>query len=89
MSIGSILLGLALVVAGIAFVKFTFQITNFTGRQDWIESIAGSGQTYGVYKLLGVALVLLGLLIATGFGINVLNWVFSPLRALFHYGAGD
>ncbi len=69
--------------AGVGMVKYTFALTNFTGRQDWIEKYAGGGQTYSVYKLFGVALVLIGILVATGFGANVMNFFFAPILNTF------
>jgi hypothetical protein len=78
-----LLIGLPMVAAGIAFVKFSFQISNFTGAQEWIERYVGAGMTNGVYKLFGVALVVLGIFIATGFGSNVMNFLFSPLLHVF------
>jgi uncharacterized membrane protein YidH (DUF202 family) len=84
MSITGILIGLGLLVAGVAFVKYTFAIVNFTGRQDWLEKFTGPGTTYGDYKLLGVLLVILGILTATGFGVDVMNWMLSPLKSVFH-----
>lgn len=73
-----------MVVIGVLFVKYTFNITNMTGRQDWLEKYTGSGSTYGVYKIFGVLLVCVGILWATGFGTNVIDFVFSPLKSVFH-----
>ena len=83
MSLTQIIIGVIMVGLGVLAVKYTFQLVNLTGRQQWIENITGSGSTYGVFKLFGVALVLLGLLVATGFGNDVLNFIFSPLRRIF------
>ena len=83
MSFSSFLIGLAMTVLGVGMVKYTFQVMNFTGRQDWIERYAGSGSTYGVFKIFGVALVIGGILFATGFGNDVLNFILSPLLNAF------
>src|SRR5580704_7652141 len=82
-SIQHLLIGLAVLAAGIALVKYSFQAVNITGPQHWLERYTGSGSTYGMYKLLGVAMVILGLLIATGFGNNVLETLLSPLKGVF------
>ena len=82
-NLGHLLIGIIMIAGGIAMVKYTFQLTNITGRQDWLERYTGSGSTYGVYKLFGVFLVLVGILFATGFGNNVLDFLFSPLRSVF------
>lgn len=78
-----ILVGLGFVAAGAAMVKYTFQMVNITGTQDWIENITGTGSTYGVYKIFGVLLVVAGLMFATGLGNNLLDFLFSPLRHIF------
>jgi len=93
MTFASILVGLAMTAAGVGMVKYTFQMTNFTGRQEWIEKYAGSGSTYSVYKLFGVALVIVGILVATGFGNDVMNFFFAPflntLRPLVQQKTGN
>jgi hypothetical protein len=82
-NIGHILIGLFMIGAGILFVKFTFKIVGITGNQQWLEKYTGSGSTYGIYKLFGVFLVIIGILFATGFGNNVLDFMFSPLKSIF------
>ena len=83
-NLGHILIGLFMVGAGILFVKYTFRIVGMTGNQDWLERYTGSGSTYGIFKLFGVFLVIIGVLFATGFGNNVLDFLFSPLKSVFH-----
>jgi hypothetical protein len=82
-SLGGLLIGSGLIIIGVVTVKYTFQAVNLTGRQDWIEKYTGSGSTYGVYKIFGVILVLAGILTATGFGGNVMNFLLTPLYNLF------
>ena len=84
MTISGILIGLTMIVLGVLFVKYTFNIVNMTGRQDWIEKYTGGGSTYGVFKIFGVLLVIVGILWATGFGANVMDFVFAPLKNIFH-----
>ena len=72
-----------LIGAGILSLKYNFQIVNNTSRLEWIESKLGAGSTFLVYKLLSILLVLAGILYLTGFGPNVLTWLFSPLRSVF------
>ena len=83
-SITGLLIGLSMVVAGVLFVKFSFQILGFTGNQQWLERYTGSGSTNGMYKLFGVALILFGFMIAGGFGDNVMNFLLSPFKSVFH-----
>jgi hypothetical protein len=82
-SVSNLFIGLAMVGAGVLGVKFTFQIVNMTGSQDWLERYTGSGSTYGVYKIVSVLLIFIGLLVATGFGDNFMNFIFSPLKSVF------
>ena len=82
-SFTNLLIGLGLISAGILGVKYTFQIANFTGPQDWLERFTGSGSTYGIYKILAVLVALSGLLTATGFGDNLISLLLSPLKGLF------
>jgi hypothetical protein len=79
----NIITGLVMTILGVVGVKYTFQLVNITGSQDWIERFAGPGTTYGIYKLFSVVLVLIGILIATGFGNPVMEFLFSPLKGLF------
>jgi hypothetical protein len=75
--------GILLTAVGVALLRFNFQIVGYTGRQDWIESKMGSGSTYFVYQVFAIIITLGGLIYAAGFGDNVLNWLFSPLKGVF------
>ena len=75
--------GLGMVIAGICFVKFSYSILKFTGEQAWLERYVGAGNTNGFYKIFGAILVLIGLLVATGFGNNVMEFIFGPFKSLF------
>jgi hypothetical protein len=86
-SFSHLLIGIGFVVAGILMVKYTFAIMNMTGRQEWIEKYTGGGTTYGIFKLFGIVLVLVGLLFATGFGNNLMEFLFSPLVHIFAPGS--
>lgn len=72
-----------MVAVGTLMVKYTFWLSNTTGPLQWLENYTGGGSTYGIYKLLGVILALIGLMVATGLGDNVMNFLFSPLKQLF------
>jgi hypothetical protein len=86
-SFSHLLIGIGLVVAGILMVKYTFAIMNMTGRQEWIEKYTGGGTTYSIFKLFGIVLVLVGLLFATGFGNNLMDFLFSPLVHILQPGS--
>jgi hypothetical protein len=82
-SFTNLIIGLAMIAVGILMVKYTFWLANTTGPMQWLERYTGGGSTYGIYKLFGVILAILGLLIATGFGDNVMGFIFSPLKGVF------
>lgn len=82
-SFSHIVIGLIMTALGVLMVKYTFWLVNTTGPQQWIERYTGSGSTYGIYKLVGILLALLGLLYATGFGNNVLEFLLSPFKSVF------
>jgi hypothetical protein len=87
-SLTGLLVGLAMVGFGLLTLKYTFWLHNTTGPQSWIERYLGSGSTYGVYKILGVLLVIIGVLVGTGFGDNVMGFFFAPLVNIFRAGGG-
>ena len=76
-------IGIAMMALGVLGVKYTFWLHNVTGPQNWLERYTGSGSTYGIYKILSTLLVITGILVATGFGNNVMSFIFSPFLNLF------
>jgi len=87
-TVGHLLIGLAMVGLGIVFVRFSFTVLRITGQQAWLEKYTGSGSTNGMYKLFGIALILLGLLFGTGFGNDVMNFLLSPFSGIFKNVSG-
>ena len=85
-TLSGIITGLALVAVGFLCLRYTWQLMNFTGSQDWIESKLGSGSTYGTYKVFALLIVVIGILETVGLLHGVLNWLFTPLRGLFPQG---
>ncbi|HEX3082798.1 MAG TPA: hypothetical protein VHQ86_06155 [Candidatus Saccharimonadia bacterium] len=83
-SFSHLIIGLVMMGLGILGVKYTFWIHNLTGPQQWLERYTGSGSTYGVYKIFFALLVCVGILFASGFGDNVMGFLFSPFTRLFH-----
>lgn len=82
-SFAHLLIGLSMAGLGVVGVKWTYPIMNATGRQFWLEKYTGSGSTYGVYKIGSVLLIMFGILVATGFGDAVMNFLLSPLYHIF------
>ncbi len=81
--ISRIFFGLLAVAIGIAGLKYNFALTNTFPRLEFFERNLGAGSSYGVYKILCLVLVLGGLLFIFGFGPGIVNWLLSPLTALF------
>ncbi len=83
-SFSHLFIGLAMAAIGVLGVKYTFWLHNVTGPQMWLERYTGSGSTYGIYKIFFALLVVIGILFASGFGDNVMRFIFSPITGLFH-----
>ena len=81
-------IGLIVLVLGIAMVKYSYQVANYTGRQAWIENRLGSGSTYFAYKMFGLLSIFIGVLYATGLSGAFGNWIFSPLSGFFSPARG-
>jgi hypothetical protein len=79
-------IGLTMAILGVLGVKYTFWIHNQTGPIGFIEKYAGGGSTYGVLKILFALMVMVGILWGSGFGGNVMSFLFSPIASLFTFG---
>jgi cytochrome b len=76
----SIFLGLLILAAGVFLVvKTEWFLSNF-GRIAWFEAKLGSegGSRLG-YKLVGIILLILGIIVMTGSGGDFGQWALSPL----------
>lgn len=76
----SIFLGLLMLAAGaLLIIKSEWLLQNF-GRIAWFETKLGAegGSRLG-YKLVGMAILLLGIIVFTGSGTAFLSWILSPL----------
>lgn len=72
------LLGLIGVVIGLFLIKYRSKVHDFTGLIGFAERYLGSGGTYTFYLLLGVILVFLSVLFATGQLQSILTNTLSP-----------
>lgn len=77
---GSILLGLAIIAAGVGMVmKSEWMLDNF-GRVAFFEKYLGlDGGTRLGYKLIGLAFIFIGALITFGLIDGFMEWALSPL----------
>jgi hypothetical protein len=78
--IGQIILGAIMTAAGAFLVIKTEWIINNFGRIAWFEEKLGSdgGSRLG-YKLIGVVVLIIGIIVMTGSGDSFMNWLLSPL----------
>ncbi len=69
-----VLLGLGIAVAGYFIVAKTQMVVGWLGRSSWAEwNLAGFGGTNGMYKIIGVVVILLGFLVMTGGYVSILE----------------
>ena len=64
--IGRILVGLLFAALGVLILKYTYPLKNAFGSWGWAERYLGNGGTYSAWKLIGIGLMILGVLWATG-----------------------
>lgn len=74
-----ILFGLAGMVAGFFMVWRPLWFLEMLGEQEWMNKIFGEGKAVSGYKLLGVVIILVSILVATGLIQGILLWFFSPI----------
>ncbi|OGY80062.1 MAG: hypothetical protein A3B74_05455 [Candidatus Kerfeldbacteria bacterium RIFCSPHIGHO2_02_FULL_42_14] len=71
--------GIVLIIIGVLLVIYAEPIFRFVGRNAWAEKYLGTeGGTRILIKLIGLGIILLGLLIATG-------WIFDILESIFRF----
>jgi hypothetical protein len=85
-TLSQIIIGILMTGAGLAGVKYTLPVLNFTGNLYWIERYTGTGSTFLILKLFFLLMAVVGILTATGLIGPVVLWVFSPLKSVFHPG---
>jgi hypothetical protein len=77
---GKIILGIIIITGGVLMViKTEWLVSNF-GYMAWFEEKLGSaGGTRLGYKLIGIAIILIGIIILTGGGPDFMRWLVAPL----------
>ncbi len=77
---GHIILGIIITVGGAYMVIKTEWLLNNFGRIAWFEEKLGSegGSRLG-YKLLGLIITFIGIIVMTGSGPDFMSWLVSPL----------
>lgn len=73
--------GILWIVAGMALMKYTFQIVSTFGKIPWAERALGSGfgGTYLMWKLIGVGFIIIGFLTMSG---GIYSFI-TPLAPFF------
>jgi len=77
---GHIILGLIVTGAGVFLIIKTEWFLNNFGRISWFEDKLGTegGSRLG-YKLVGMLMIFVGIVILTGSGNDFMGWLLSPL----------
>lgn len=78
--VGQIILGAIMIAAGAGAVIKTEWIINNFGRMAWFEEKLGSegGSRLG-YKLIGIVVLTIGIIVMTGSGDSFMRWLLSPI----------
>lgn len=79
-----LLIGLAFLAVGGVSLKYNYQLVGLV-RLQWLESKLGGGTSYIAYKVISVTLILLGIIVISGFGPAFANWIINPVRSLFSH----
>lgn len=77
---GHVILGIIITAAGVGMVMKTEWLVNNFGRIAWFEDKLGSeGGTRLGYKLIGILVLFIGIVVMTGSGPELMRWLVSPL----------
>ncbi len=77
---GQIILGIVITISGILMIMKTEWLINNFGHIAWFEDKLGSeGGTRLGYKLMGLIILIIGIIVMTGSGNQFMNWLLSPL----------
>ena len=77
---GHVILGIIITAAGVFMVIKTEWLVNNFGRIAWFEEKLGSeGGTRLGYKLIGILVLIVGIIVMTGSGPEFMRWLVSPL----------
>lgn len=77
---GHIILGIIITVGGALMVIKTEWLINNFGRMAWFEEKLGAeGGTRLGYKLIGLIIIFIGIIIMTGSGAEFTQWLLGPL----------
>jgi hypothetical protein len=73
-----VIIGILGITTGLLLIKYRSNVRDFTGLVGFAEKYLGNGGTYTFYLLLGIALIFLSVLYATGQLQSILDNNLSP-----------
>lgn len=77
---GQIILGIIILGGGVFMVLKTEWLVENFGRLTWFEEKLGSeGGTRLGYKLIGMVVIFIGIIVMTGSSSDFMSWLLSPL----------
>ena len=77
---GHVILGIIITAAAVGMIMKTEWLINNFGRIAWFEDKLGSeGGTRLGYKLIGIIVLFVGIVVMTGSGPEFMRWLVSPL----------
>lgn len=83
MFILNFIIGLVIVVAGVAAIRFNYQLVNAFGRNNIFERKLGPGSTYPAFLVGGVLVIIGGFLVMFSLHDTILDIVLGPLIDVF------
>ena len=53
-------------LSGFFLLKYTLSWVSWVGKSQWVENRVGAGATYGMWKIIGILIIILGFLVLIG-----------------------
>ena len=74
----ALIIGLIITVAGFAVVYRPRYFLDFLGRQAWVEKIFAVNDQELAYKIIGMIIIFIGILVMSNLFYDLLGWLLSP-----------
>ena len=74
-----ILIGLIVIAVGFLMVYRPRYFLDFLGNQAWVEKIFSVNDQELAYKIIGIIVIFIGILISTNLIYDLLGWALSPI----------
>jgi len=80
---GQIMFGIIGMAIGVALIVYSrFMVEQVTGSIGFAERYLGSGGTYNFYRILGVAVFIISLLVMFGIGTWIYDAIVNPMASV-------